>query len=140
MTSNMDTGIVRVPDTDEEPLTKAWASSSIDSPDHAIDKIFYFNSFTSGDNDPFPWLAIDLVIPKQILAVHIVEAKDNLASNIEARVGYDRPYFPGQVGDVYTQNTVCGISSGVGATNKTINIYCSSPIEGKYVTLQSLTR
>ena len=71
----------------------------------------------------------------------IVSSQDNVTHNIEARVGYLRPFYPGmRGGELYSYNTVCGLVEGPGLKSLPSIINCSEPLEGRYVTLQTKQR
>ena len=56
-------------------ITVAWASSyvSTDPPENAVDNIAYSRPFLSDPSDSRPWLALDLLIPAEVLGVVIEE-------------------------------------------------------------------
>ena len=93
----------------------------------------------SGETDSYPWIAIDLHLPRTVSAVHIVEAMDNLTRTIEAKVGYTRPWSSGSQGAFITVNSVCGSFEGPGQADTTSTIQCQTPLEGRFITLQATT-
>lgn len=76
-----------------------------------------------------------------VTGIIIISNKDNVTQNIEARVGYSRPFYPGlSSGELYSSNTVCGVVEGPGLKTVPSIINCSEPLEGRYVTLQTKQR
>ena len=129
-------------------LRIAWASSfaSLRKPFSAIDRNYETGSwdeqniFLSKQNHKHPWFAVDLLVPKNITQVKIVERKDHDAyrtNNIEVRIGNSKPFSAGTNGNtIMTSNTVCGFFEGPGIVNQESAVKCLAPIVGRYITLQ----
>ena len=134
---------VQPEDGGSPPLVTAWSfkKSFYNPADFAIDRNIHFNSFSSSHGETFPWLALDLHFPRLVSRVIIISSRDNVTQNIEARVGYLRPFYPGMSsGQLYSYNTVCGEVEGPGLKTLPSIINCSEPLEGRYVTLQTKKR
>ena len=131
-------------------LRIAWASSFYwpAVPFNAIDRNYETGSwperniFNSALNshEKHPWFAIDILVPKNITQVKIVERKDRDAhrtNNIEVRVGNSRPFLPWTNGNtIISFNTVCGFFEGPGIIKEESTVKCLFPIVGRYITLQ----
>ena len=106
----------------------------------AVDRNVHFNAFSSWPGETYPWLALDLHYPRLVSRIIIIE-NDNTSLNIEARVGYLRPFYPGQKdGELYTYNSLCGEFPGPSNKSTASIISCWQSLEGRYVSLQSKAR
>ena len=65
---------------------------------------------------------------------------DDTTWNIEVRVGFQPPWGPGHLGEMFTINSVCGVFDGPGSVKEISSVNCTEQLEGRYVTLQTLTR
>ena len=131
-------------------LKVAWASSIYGglNAGFAIDRNYQTgtlalkNIFRS-QKEFHPWFAVDLLRPHSVTSIRIVERTDENADrtrNIEARVGDCKPYEAGtNVSTIFTINSVCGTFDGPGVVGTTSVITCSTPLIGRYVTLQRLS-
>ena len=127
------------------PLLMAWASTYafLFYPNYVVDGIkhnFIGNVYHSG-RDTYPWLAIDLSIPATVTGIEIVEAVDGSTVNLEVRVGATKPSAGGAAAtEILSSNTVCGRFEGPGTLRSNSGVNCSSPLEGRYLTIQTKTR
>ena len=127
-------------------LRVAWASSLYSSTyreQKAIDGDLVNGFFHSREAPPekFPWLAIDLVWPEKVTKVVIIKRKnaEERTHDIEIRVGNDKPFQYRTSGDtLYTSNAVCGLYKGPGDNETESSVTCSTPLTGRYVTLQRI--
>ena len=120
-------------------LRVAWSSNSgtemsaIDGNENTL--------FQTGTSETLPWLAIDLVWPEQVKKVEIIKTpkKEKLTHDIEVRVGNEKPFKDGFKGKTkYTTNSVCGVFKGPGRRGIESSVTCSTPLTGRYVTLQKI--
>ena len=99
-----------------------------------------FNSM----EEEFPWLAVDLLTPHKVVKVEIVERSDCCAErthDIEVRVGQDKPPERLTGGDtLINNNVICGFFKGPGVLGSISTIVCSTPLIGRYITLQNIEK
>ena len=130
----------------EPGLRVAWASSvrGDNFPWYAIDKKIGDAFFSTVDwADDYPWLAIDLVRPEKVNKVEIKSRSrkkyKRRTHDIEVRAGLEKPFARDTNGDtLYTINTVCGFNAGPANDEADFIIECSTPIDGRYVTVQRI--
>ena len=132
------------PPSEGTGLRIAWASSAHLAAWFAIDRYLYGSRAKSniwlGSRAEHPWYAVDLILTQKVWKVEMVQRPHDCASkmrNIEIRVGHDRPFPRNTNGDkLYKSNTICGFFGGPAVKNTTATVECSTPILGRYVTLQ----
>ena len=92
----------------------------------------------------FPWLAIDLIWTEEVTKVEMTnwDRNEALTKDIEVRVGFEKPFEKiGAIRDtLYTSNNVCGVFHGPGEKNSIASIPCTTPLLGRYVTLQKVVK
>lgn len=141
-------GLYKAPPSNKTGLRIAWASGiNVGLPAwFAIDR----NLGTAGDyldkniflgdkKDPLPWLALDLTSYEKVSKVGMVQADNPSAQkmkNVEIRVGYDKPPPGGSPGTPLTSNMLCALFAGPAIQATTTMQECTSPVIGRYVTLQ----
>ena len=130
-------------------LRVAWASSQFEdrSASLLIDRnTIGHQHFLSDKTDTLPWVAIDLVTEHKVTKVDLVERKITdfrlaylRATNIEIRVGNDKPYKYGTRGSsLYRNNKVCGLFEGPAKPGGTSSVPCTAPLTGRYITIQKI--
>jgi len=95
---------------------------------------------TSGGDDPYPWIHIDLRRRYLITKIAILSGQEHLM-NLQVRVGTSQGRFG--TTSIYTHGTLCGVYYGPTLVNRQwVEVDCGlhKGVKGKFLTLQLLDR